>query len=349
MKAIASATLMALLTLDASAHAVDEKHIPLGDGKISSMPAKGYVMACEIPHGGGGAHHAGQWINGNTWDATRKIFVRGNNVIGGHLFDVESSQGTRTIGTNDIPEHGVGDFPIRRDDPAWQIDHNPNAIAPQSIKIGIPTAPVFADQVSCVPMGPVAVMLDGVVMYNALDDMSRDAVAHEVQDTCSGHPQRQGQYHYHGPSACMKEQSQPETLVGYALDGFGIYSGYDRNGKELSNADLDECHGRTSPILWDGKVVNMYHYVLTKEYPYSVGCFRGTPIRSRVHDNIPSDAPENRQGTRFGHQPPAEAIHACDGRSDGATCTINTPRGDRIDGNCNDLGGTTACIPSRHN
>jgi hypothetical protein len=30
--------------------------------------------------------------------------------------------------------------------------------------------------------------------------------------------------------------------------------------------------------MWDGKVVSMYHYVMTDEYPYSIGCFRGTPV-----------------------------------------------------------------------
>jgi hypothetical protein len=34
----------------------------------------------------------------------------------------------------------------------------------------------------------------------------------------------------------------------------------DAAGDLPTNADLDECHGRTSPILLDGEVVTMYHY-----------------------------------------------------------------------------------------
>ena len=31
--------------------------------------------------------------------------------------------------------------------------------------------------------------------------------------------------------------------------------------------------------MWDGEVVEMYHYVFTEDYPYTIGCFRGTPAR----------------------------------------------------------------------
>lgn len=47
----------------------------------------------------------------------------------------------------------------------------------------------------------------------------------------------------------------------------------------LACLNLDECHGRASQVLWEGKEVNMYHYVLTSEYPYTIGCFRGTSQR----------------------------------------------------------------------
>ena len=56
---------------------------------------------------------------------------------------------------------------------------------------------------------------------------------------------------------------------------------YDAHGSELTNADLDACHGRTSPVTWNGRRVSIYHYVLTREYPYTVGCFKGTPAIDR--------------------------------------------------------------------
>jgi hypothetical protein len=130
-------------------------------------------------------------------------------------------------------------------------------------------------------MGMIGVALNGVAIFNALDEGGRDAVAHEVQDTCSGHPERQGEYHYHGPSGCIPHENEKNALIGYALDGFGIYSNTDAQGKSLTNADLDECHGTTSTVNWNGKDVSMYHYVLTNEYPYTIGCYKGTPVTTQ--------------------------------------------------------------------
>jgi hypothetical protein len=43
----------------------------------------------------------------------------------------------------------------------------------------------------------------------------------------------------------------------------------------LTSADLDECHGHTHAIPWNGKMVVMYHYHATWDFPYTVGCLRG--------------------------------------------------------------------------
>ena len=64
---------------------------------------------------------------------------------------------------------------------------------------------------------------------------------------------------------------------------FGIYAPRGAEGKEITNAQLDVCHCMTAPVLWNGKIHNIYHYVLNSiyhyvlnsEYPYSIGCFRG--------------------------------------------------------------------------
>jgi hypothetical protein len=47
----------------------------------------------------------------------------------------------------------------------------------------------------------------------------------------------------------------------------------------LSNADLDACHGHTGWIVRSGKRVRTYHYHATLEYPYTLGCYHGTPLR----------------------------------------------------------------------
>jgi len=331
---------------------LDVHALPLGDGKISNEPRRGYVYACMSSFRSGGARHAGRWIHGATWDETQKIQVQGDVSWPEASISIRENGIQRLISGNALPvDHSTGIFPVQRNDPAFQIDRNPNAISAQTIALTLPRMPVVAAESGCLPMGMIGMSLDGVPFFSALDDAGRDAVAHEVQDRCDGHPQHRGEYHYHGPSPCMKTMTDNNTLIGYALDGFGIYSMYDENGKELTDNDLDECHGRVSRIMWDGKPVRMYHYVLTREYPYTVGCFRG--VAANVQDlqhtaGIQGDPPampdENVQ--RPGrHQPPAEALNACSGSSPGALCSFVSPRGDTIGGTCQSPAGELACVP----
>ena len=122
-------------------------------------------------------------------------------------------------------------------------------------------------------------LTDGVLLYNALDGEGRDAGAHEVLDTCGEHPQMSGQLHHHFVPAClMTSPTSRATLVGYAIDGYGIYVERDADGSLLTNTDLDACHGRTSLAPFDGHEQVVYHYDATIEYPYTVGCLHGTPI-----------------------------------------------------------------------
>jgi hypothetical protein len=120
--------------------------------------------------------------------------------------------------------------------------------------------------------------IDGIPIFDGFDAGGNDAAAEETQDTCHGHPNNDG-YHYHSLSPCIltKDARREATLVRWALDGFGIYVEYDKDGDLLSNDDLDACHGKTSKVPWHGEAQKIYHYVANYEFPYTVGCFRGTP------------------------------------------------------------------------
>jgi hypothetical protein len=274
-----------MLAQGARTDVLDVHRLPLGDHKVSASPKAGFVFSCQqvfFMNAPGAAQANAPWIHGAVWDLTEKIHVQGVVNWPEAQFQITSAGDarvvTRVLTGNGLPvDTPTGQFPVAPSDPAFQIDRNPNRIAAQSIALRLPRRPVAAAQPSCVPMGLIGVALNGVAIFNALDAGGRDAVAHEVQDLCSGHPEMRGEYHYHGPSPCWPNEGANEMLVGYAADGFGIFSRYDAQGRELTNADLDECHGRTSDIPWDGERVSMYHYVVTREYPYTVGCFRGTP------------------------------------------------------------------------
>ena len=196
----------------------------------------------------------------------------------GHSFTLEGS--SRVLATNDLPTGGTtGNFPISPSDPAYQYDTNPNHVAAQSFSWTVPADPTSGASPSCTGLGPIGVFVNGVVMFNALDDAGRDAGAHEVQDSCDGHPQGADVYHYHDFSTCLQTaaDSAPgsSTLIGYALDGYGVYVERDAKGNLPTDADLDACHGRTSTVMWDGKAVKMYHYDVTRSTPTSSGASTG--------------------------------------------------------------------------
>jgi hypothetical protein len=336
-------------------YVLNARALPLGDGKVSARPQRGYVFACQSNFRGGGAQRAGDWITGSVWDSTRKIYVRGAVAWPAAEFAVRALGARRQLTGNALPtNHATGTFPVSRDDPAYQLDRNPNAIAPQNLAWSLPLIPTRLSEPGCVPMGQIGVMLNGVAIFNALDAAGKDAVANEVQDACNGHPERDGKYHYHGSSSCLPAAQGNNTLVGYAADGFGIYSMFDATGRELTNADLDECHGRTSRVAWDGKEVEIYHYVLTREYPYSVGCLRGSVAVSPSSDARP-DAARAPMGQQTppgdlgpgGRRPPAEAIQACSSMAPGASCKFVSPRGDNVVGSCRNVGDVVACAPQR--
>src|SRR5205085_854391 len=101
---------------------------------------------------------------------------------------------------NALPNHTTGTFPISSADDAYQYDRNPNRIAAQTLSYTLPANPTVAATPSCVPGGVIGVLLTGSPFFNALDAGGKDAVAHEIQDHCGGHPQMSGLYHYHSLS-----------------------------------------------------------------------------------------------------------------------------------------------------
>lgn len=243
------------------------------------MPKVGYVYSCTTTFGGGGASSNGPWIDtaANTFDALTKIAVEGS-VSWQSQFAATVSGSTRTIAGNGLPSHTTGTFPIAASDPAYAYDRNPNSVASQSVMDAVPANPTVAASPSCLNLGAIGVMLSGAQLYDALDGGGRDAQAHEILDSCDGHPDQSDTYHYHGMSACIGDPGTGHSnLIGYALDGFGIYGPRGENGAVLGSSSLDACHGHTHAISWNGTTVTMYHYHLTYDYPYSLGCYAGTP------------------------------------------------------------------------
>jgi len=264
-----------------TASPTDLTRLPIGDGKYLTTAQAGYVDSCQTTFNGGGATSTGAWYDAasGTFDLTIKPVVQGRVAWPSHAYSATIVGAIRQLVTNDLPNHTTGTFPIAASDPAHQYDGNPNSIHSQALQYNVPANPAIAASATCLSLGPIGVMSSGVVLYNALDAGGRDAVAHEILDSCSGHPDRSGSYHYHSFTSCIADNASGHSaLMGYARDGFGIYGVHDSDGSLMTDAKLDACHGHSHAILWDGVTQTLYHYHLTYEYPYTLGCYKGTPV-----------------------------------------------------------------------
>jgi YHYH protein len=269
-------------TVSKAPDTTDLTQLPVGDYKYTTAPKIGYIFTCSQTFTGGGATVAGPWINSTTgtFNFTAKTVVQGSVPWPANSYTITLSGATRTVTTNDLPNHNTGTFPIASTDPIYVYDQNPNSIAAQTLSYSLPANPTAATE-TCLPNGIVGFMLTGAVIFNGLDAGGRDAVAHEGQDLCQGHPAPGSTYHYHSLTSCISDPGTAHSnLLGYALDGFGIFGSRGSDGSQLTDADLDECHGHTHSITWDGQTVTMYHYHATREYPYTIGCFHGTAVKA---------------------------------------------------------------------
>ncbi len=73
-------SLIAFLAFCISAQVAAHDRLPLGDGKVSDIPSRGYVMACRLhmpPGRAPGAFRTGEWIADGAWDPDGKPIVEG--------------------------------------------------------------------------------------------------------------------------------------------------------------------------------------------------------------------------------------------------------------------------------
>lgn len=331
-------------------------NVPLGDYKyVTSAPKKGYVYLCNVHKDNPGSAVIGPWMGNTTWNFLQKISIQGNVSWPNAIFSNIVSGASRVLSGNDLPiNHTTGIFPVQSSDPAHAYDANPNTIKAQTLKQNLPVNPTYSDTPYCMG-GEVGIMLSGVALFNAFDAGLRDAPAHELQDSCDGHPQGSGEYHYHSPSACFQDTSV-KTVLGYAYDGFPITGSQVVKNKYLHTDNLDVCHGIVSDVVVDGNMKTTYHYVMTQDFPYSASCFRGKPVTTGPSAGMPG-ASQSAGGQQGGGQiggsapqggtPPQEAINACSGKTDGSVCSFSTPQG-IINGVCHTPPNSSlACVPGR--
>jgi hypothetical protein len=267
----------------------DLTRLPIGDPLILQRalgdigPEVGKLWLCRIPEDGGGAAASDDWKNADgSWNFITKPKVEGANTFDSNFNVVLDGQGNRLITGNNLPDFPTGTFPIERGTLAWDYDKNPNFISSKVVNISFDAIPTVNAQPTCVGFGANGVSLAGAAIYQGSSTLGTDAAAWEILDNNGGHTDGTSTYHYHYLAEAVLAELDPDdgghsALMGYIQDGFGIFGPRGEDGEVLASADLDECHGHTHEIEWDGEMREMFHYHWTYDFPYNVGCFRGTP------------------------------------------------------------------------
>ncbi len=153
---------------------------------------------------------------------------------------------------------------------------NPNRISEFSMTYKIPLNPAENTSHPSTPMGPIGVAINGVALFNQYAGGGAP-LTNEINsfEQYGGHPQMQGQYHYHIEPYYITAQRSDSTILGFLLDGFPVY-GPVENGEAVANSDLDIYHGHFG--VKEDYPSGIYHYHFTSESPYLNGDgFYGTP------------------------------------------------------------------------
>jgi hypothetical protein len=187
-------------------------------------------------------------------DSMAKLFIGAAKVS----FDGD----TMIVRSNGLPNHPTGTFPN---------PDNPNAIREQRLTFYIPLHPKRNKDITPTPFGPIGVAINGIPFFNQYNAQGGDAVRLETFDSCCGHPDPRGMYHYHQYPVCIKSpfhdpSGKHSPLIGFMFDGYAIYGPNGVDGKPPR--DLDFCNGHTD-------TERGYHYHVTATYPYLIGAYRG--------------------------------------------------------------------------
>ena len=197
------------------------------------------------------------------------------------------------VESDGIPNHSTAKYPNR---------DNPNTIRKQAYKFYIPRKPTKAKAASRTPMGPIGVAVNGIPIYNQFTAEGTDAVQTEVFDSCCGHPDPGGRYHYHKFPVCVKSPFKTEPgghspLFAFAFDGYPVYGPEETKGAVPT--DLDECNGHED-------AERGYHYHATKEAPYLIGKYRGEPDERNFSRGPGGDGPRKGKGPPGKRPPPGK-------------------------------------------
>lgn len=127
--------------------------------------------------------------------------------------------------------------------------------------------------------GAVAVAVNGIPIFNALNNRGEDSYKIGELDNWGGHCGKGDDYHYHAAPLHLSTINGLKPIA-FAVDGFSVYGLKEPDGTTMNV--LDTCHGHIGSN-------GIYHYHGTSDYPYVVGALKG-----KVTLDPTTTAPENQ-------------------------------------------------------
>lgn len=183
---------------------------------------------------------------------------------------LEAIQTHRDAGFFFVEGQGVPDHPLMIGIRAWQQQ----VPLPQPY-VGdnawqIPLEPVPAKKPASAKnrflRGAIALAVNGIPIFNPLNNRGEDASAIGELDDYGGHCGRADDYHYHLAPVHLEAQVGKGKPIAWALDGYPIYGYTEPDGSAVTG--LDALNGHKD-------AAGNYHYHATKQYPYLNGGFHG--------------------------------------------------------------------------
>jgi len=127
--------------------------------------------------------------------------------------------------------------------------------------------------------GAVAVAVNGIPVFNALNNRGEDSYKIGELDNWGGHCGKGDDYHYHAAPMHLSTLNGLKPIA-FAVDGFPVYGSKEPDGASM--IALDTCHGHNGTN-------GLYHYHGTTDYPYVIGALKG-----KVTLDPATTAPENQ-------------------------------------------------------
>lgn len=172
-----------------------------------------------------------------------------------------------------VESNGIPDHPLMVGIRAWQQQ----VPLPQKY-VGdnawqIPLHPVRAKEPATTKnrflRGAIALAVNGIPIFNPLNNRGEDAFAIGELDEFGGHCGRADDYHYHVAPVHLEKIVGQGMPIAYALDGYPVYGSTEPDGSPIMPLDALGGHD-------DGE--GGYHYHALKQYPYLIGGFRGEVV-----------------------------------------------------------------------